>query len=65
MATAFITYEVRVADRDGNIRAHQFVDRNAAVRFAEFQQKNESEVISFNLVTRNLIENWRDAFLKK
>ena len=59
MANVLVTYEVRVADRDGTIRAHEFVDQAAAIRFAEFQEKGECEVISFNLVTRNLISDWR------
>jgi len=58
--TMLVTYEVRVADRDGTIRAHEFVNRDVAARFAEFQQKSECEVLSFNKVTRELIENWRE-----
>lgn len=35
--TVLVTYEVRVAERDGTIRAHEFVNQDVAVRFAEFQ----------------------------
>jgi hypothetical protein len=50
------TYEVRILERDGNIRPYEFLDRSVAVLFAEHRSA-EGEVIGFYKLIRTK-EEW-------
>jgi len=50
------TYEVRILERDGNIRTYEFLDKDVAVHFAE-SRSTAGEVIGFYKLVRTK-EEW-------